>query len=74
MKTKTRYDEAVSVSEADAPIGAHMVVTKVVREHVPIEAGMHGGTIGQLVDEMLLRAAQDGEEVQSIELGVTPGH
>lgn len=69
-KTIPMYDEAMPVSEG--PIAGHLVITKVVREHVPLTANGSGGSIGNMVDDLLLLAAQNGDEVQSFELEITP--
>lgn len=50
------------------------IVTKVVREIVPIDATSNQGeqTLGQLLDERIGHALQHGQEIQSVELEIDP--
>jgi len=77
MKKTQMYDTAEAyevLAQGEGPVGAHMVITKVVREHVPLLAIDNGGTLGEQVDKLLLNAALSHAEVQSFEIEIEPEH
>lgn len=51
---------------------AGITITKIVREHVDLEAHTEGLTYGQLLDKVLEDKARAHEEVQTIEFFNTP--
>lgn len=57
-------------TEQTGPQIGGIVLTKVVREHIPLFGGS-GGTFGDAVDQALSQAAGNGEEVQSFEVQIT---
>lgn len=53
------------------PIGG-MTITRIEREHVPIESSSTGGSVGQYIDEYLARAASEGASIQTVEIYFEP--
>lgn len=51
---------------------AGLTITKVSREHHPIEFGNSEQTIGAVIDLMIRDKLEAGDEVQSIELHLEP--
>lgn len=71
MQKKTKA-HAVPSGQHGPEIGG-LVLTKVVREHIPLFGG-GSGTFGQAVDDALRMAAQNGEMVQSFEVHINEDH
>ena len=65
----TSYAEAVPVEDRDGLPRAHLTLTKVVRETIPIGPG--GSSMGKFIDDVLAEAVLGGQEVQELTLEVT---
>lgn len=49
-----------------------LAITRIVREHHPIESSSTGGSVGQYIDEYLAREAAQGHSIQTVELHFEP--
>jgi hypothetical protein len=48
------------------------IITKLVREHVAVESGPNGRSYGQLLDELMDKAANAKEEISLVEFEIEP--
>lgn len=72
-KIESPYADARTIPADDASATvATFVLTKVIRQVVPLVNQAHGNTLGQTLDMLLSNAMAGGEEVQTIELEITP--
>lgn len=55
------------------PFIGGMTVTKIVREHIPFQAGGQD-SFGQMVDSMIEQSLKRGDEVQSITVDIEEQH
>lgn len=67
---KAVYADATYAETSQGPASAHLTVTKVVRESIPLHVRTgYGETVGQMIDAHIAQALAQGDEVQEVTLG-----